>query len=196
MKRGNQMVLDLDALEENVASAGESKEGLTPAMADTYIGLVKQNNEDIERFKQIYEERVKELKATLDQKVGALEQSNNRIGQILNTFAKEQEDLRTTKTKQSLELLSGTIEISRPVEKIIKPTGKKSETALKEKFPEHTVKETKVQEKFQWAALKKDLYIQDGKVYYTLVTDEDNKKVIDVTDIIPLTKTEEETKIV
>lgn len=182
------MVLDLDALEQDVDSEDLTSGGMTLAMADNYVGVIKQNNEDIERYKEIYKEHVEELKAKLDAKIAPLEQSNERIGHILNEFAKEQKDLRTTKTKHKLELLSGTIEIKRESETILKPKAKVEEK-LRVKFPEFVKEEMKVTSKFDWAGLKDQLYLQDGKVFHTETKE-------DLTKIIAPTKKQEETKII
>jgi len=129
---------------------------------DTYIKIIKNNNEDLQRYKEILDKQIEELNSKFEDKKNKIDKENRYLLVTLGQFAKLQPSLKTTKTKHKYTSLQGNIEIKRPVPKVSKPE-KDTYNKIKELYPEFVeeVKENKV----DWKDLKKKFIIQSGKIF-------------------------------
>jgi len=129
---------------------------------DTYIKIIKDNNEDLKRYKEILEKQVDELNSKFEDKKNKIDKENRYLLVTLGQFAKLQPSLKTTKTKHKYTSLQGNIEIKRQIPKVSKPE-KDVYDKIKELYPEFVeeVKENKV----DWKELKKKFIIQNGKIF-------------------------------
>lgn len=129
---------------------------------DKYIQIVKENNESIKKFKEIAKKRKEELDRQLQTKVDRLENENSFLLTTLNQYAKDQEDLRSTKTQYKWEGLSGDVIIKKSLPKTTPPSRDKYEEIAKV-YPEFV--EDVQTKKVLWGELKKRLVIQAGNIY-------------------------------
>lgn len=167
----------IDNIEEiNVA-------GLEDWKVDRYIEEIKENNENLKRYEVIMNKRINELKEQYNQKKESILKKNHFLLTTLNTYAKQQKALKSTKTQQKLSLLSGDIVIKKAAKKMKAPTKDKVEK-LVENYPEHKIVEEVV--KIDWKELKKKLIIQDGVVI-------DKETGEDISDLVTIEDLPEET---
>ena len=153
--------------------------------ADKYIEIYKNNEAELKKHKNILEKRKHDLELSykaIEEKINA---ENKKILEVLEEFAKRQDDLKSTKTQDKWESLSGNVVIKKPVAKVNKPP-KKQEEIIKEHYPEFFVE--RIEEHFDWANLKKRIIIQDGVAY-------DKETGEELTGIIDVTITESKTEI-
>lgn len=157
---------------------------IEPWMADKYIETVKNNLQEIQRHEETRDERKKELDERCKEIEDKLLNENEYMLRMLKEYALDQEDLHATKTQYKYTSLSGTIVIKKPVTKIVTPTRKADVEKVLEKFPDFSKKvET---EKLDYANLKKELFLQDDKVFHGEE---------DVTDVFKLDKVPEKIEI-
>lgn len=152
---------------------------------DRYIEEIKENNEDLKRYEDIMNKRIDELREQYNQKKESILKKNHFLLTTLNTYAKQQKALKSTKTQQKLSLLSGDIVIKKAAKKMKAPTKDKVEK-LAEAYPEHKIVEEMV--KVDWKELKKKFVIQNGKVY-------DKETGEEVSDLVTIEDKPEETII-
>lgn len=143
---------------------------------DDNIETVKAIDSDEERLKDLYKAKIDKIKMELDSKVQKLENKKSWILFNLKGIVKNSPGLKETKTQFSKDYLSGKIVIKKPITKLIKP--ELTEDDIVEKFAGY--KKEKVE--LDWAGLKKDLKIIDGKVIDTL-TGEDLSTLISTEEV-------------
>ena len=138
----------------------EMKEQEMLAYADELVEKVKHLEEEKERFTQIANERIEQVKAQLERKVSKLDEwieayefSLLQIANISTT--------KETKTQRKLELLSGDVVIKKPSYKF-KNDNKAILEAIKEERKD-LVKEN-VTYSLDWAGFKKELEIANGNI--------------------------------
>lgn len=153
---------------------------------DKYVSTIKENNEEIDKYKEILKKRKEELDLLFKQKEESLKKQNHFLLTTLNTFAKSQKDLKSTKTQFKYPSLSGDIVIKKSQSKLKKPESKEVLEKIEKSYPDLIVKETT--RKLNWKDLKSKLIVQDGTIY-------DKETGENVDELVTYEVTEEETKI-
>lgn len=137
-----------------------SKEIEMLAIADALVEQLKENEQEIQKYKDLAKERVDMIIDLLQVKVNKLYSNNEGIKFELLQIA-NMSDLKETKTQRKLELLAGDVIIKKATKKF-KNDNKLLLEALKESRPD-LVKE-KVMESLDWANYKKELKILDNQI--------------------------------
>jgi hypothetical protein len=140
---------------------------------DEAIERVKEIDQEIERLKDLFNQRVEKLKFELEQKVKKLENKKQWDLYNLQQIVKNASDKKETKTQWKKQYLSGDVIIKKEQQKIVKP--KLDEETIKTQFNDY--KKEKIE--LNWKELKKDCVIKDGKVI-NAVTGEDLSNYITI----------------
>lgn len=143
---------------------------------DKYISIVKDNNATIEKYKKILKERIADLELQFKQKEEKLLKENHYLLTTLGMFAKNQKDLKSTKTQYKWEGLSGDVIIKKALPKTKKPAKDKIEEVEKI-YPELVVVEEV--KKLNWRDLKSKIIIQNG-IPYDKETGEDLSGIVEI----------------
>lgn len=127
---------------------------------DGAIEAIKGYNAEEDRLSQLYKDKVAELKSRLDGELAKIGRQKEWIEFNLRTAIKANPNgVKESKIQFSKKYLSGTVVLKKAQEKLIKP--ELEEKVIKERFADYK-KETV---DLNWAELKKNLKILDGKVY-------------------------------
>ncbi|WP_226035779.1 host-nuclease inhibitor Gam family protein [Aquibacillus saliphilus] len=129
---------------------------------DALIEDIRENNNDIKKYKDILDKRIAELKLNFENKKTTLEKRNHYLLSTLNTYAKQQKDLKSTKTQWKYSSLSGDILIKKPLPKLQKPV-KDTYKDIQKLYPE--LVEDVTEQNLNWKDLKSKLVVQNGEVY-------------------------------
>lgn len=150
---------------------------------DKMVEEVKNNNAELERYKEIRDRRIEEIKQQYKEKEDKILKRNYFILSTLREYASLQKyALKSTKTQYKLPLLSGDIIIKKSIPKVVKPESEKIEE-IEKLFPEYV---EKVEEKrVNWKELKKQLIIDGNRII-------DANTGEDVTDLFDIEVNEEE----
>lgn len=149
-------------LEENESAENLDFKTLEPWQVDRYIEIVRENNEKIKKFKEIAKKRKLEIDNKLKLEEEKVDRENHFLLTTLNSFAKSQDDLRSTKTQYKYESLAGDVIIKKSLPKTTPPSKDKYED-IEEVYPEFV--EDVTTKKVKWGELKRNLIIQDGEIY-------------------------------
>lgn len=132
----------------------------TEGQIDDAIESVKELEEDENRFKALYKEKADKLKFELDSRLLKIDNKKDWILFNLKNSVKAAKDKKETKTQFKKSYLSGDIIIKKAATKLLKP--ELTEEEIETKFPNYKKEKTEIT--LDWAALKTDLKIVDGKV--------------------------------
>lgn len=143
---------------------------------DKYIGIIKENNEAIKKYKDILKHRIQDLEFQYKQKEEKLLKENHYLLTTLGEFAKQQKDLKSTKTQYKYESLTGNIIIKKVLPQPKKPVVEKIGDVEK-LYPE--LVESEIVKKLNWRDLKSKIIIQKG-VPYDKETGEDLSRIISI----------------
>lgn len=152
---------------------------------DSLISQVRENNNEIEKLKEILDKRKQQLDLDYKVKEDSLLRQNHFFLTTLNTYAKSQKDLKSTKSQYKYTSLSGNVIIKKSLKKIKKPNDKTIEK-IEKIYPDFIEVEQK--KKLKWADLKKKFIIQGDNVY-------DQETGEDVSEFITYDISDEETII-
>jgi Bacteriophage Mu Gam like protein len=128
---------------------------------DKYISEVIENDAQIKKLEEIAKKRKEEIDLKLKQQKETIEKRNGYLKTTLAQYAQEQPDLKKTKTKFTLKLLSGQIEIPRSKTDFVEPKDEEVVKQILNDYPELD----KTKPAVQWGELKKKLILQGDKVY-------------------------------
>lgn len=143
---------------------------------DKYIETVKQNESELKKYKNILDKRIEDLKLSYQLKEDKIKKENELILSVLGQFAKNQKDLKTTKTQHKWEGLSGEIIIKKSLPKTKKPADDKLKD-IEKNYPEFV--QTEEVKKLDWRGMKGDIILQNG-VPYSKKTGEDLSNIVPV----------------
>ena len=148
---------------------------------DSMIQEVKDNNEEIDKFKSILDERINELQAQFNFKKDTLTKRSYFLLSTLKEYAKTQK-LRKAKTQSKYTSLAGDIIIKHGSKNVAKPK-KEVIDKIEELYPEYV--ETVEDKKVNWKDLKKKFIIQEDRIF-------DQETGEDVTSLLDIEEKEEE----
>lgn len=156
-------------LEEFFASVGLSEEEQqevsqyqfnSEGQIDDAIESVKELEADEARLKALYKEKVDELKFKLDSMILKIDKKREWILFNLKNSVKAAGDAKDTKTTIKKSYFAGEVIIKKSATKLLKP--ELTEEAVLKHFAGYKKEKTEIT--LDWAELKKDLKIIDGKV--------------------------------
>ena len=162
-------------MEETQHYEYETKE-LEQWQVDKYIEIIKQNNQELEKYKNILDKRIEELKQQYKEKEDKINRENYFLLTTLREYAMSQEDLKSTKTQYKWQSLSGDIIIKKSLPKTVKPTKDKFDK-IEKSYPD--LIETEEVKKLNWKDLKSKIVVQNG-VPYDKETGEDLSEFVGV----------------
>lgn len=149
----------------------------TEVNIDKVIEEIKELQEEINRFEELYNQRVEQLKIDKDIKVEKIQKKIDWHLFNLGNIVKNDPKAKSTKTQIKKEYLSGSVVVKKSYEKMQPP--KLDEETIKEKFADY--KKEKLE--LKWKELKEHCDIKNGKVINT-VTGEDLSDYIQV-EVVP-----------
>lgn len=127
---------------------------------DDSIEKLKELDTDIKRFKDLYAEKVEKLKSDLDFRISKLDKKREWILFNIKNSVIAAGDAKETKTMFKKSFLSGDIIIKKEVTKLVTP--KFTEEEILADFSDY--KKSKSIVSLDWATLKADLKILNGRV--------------------------------
>jgi len=134
----------------------------TEGEVDDAIEDFKQLEEDEKRFNEIYKEKVDKLEFELQSKALKIGKKKDWILFNLKNSVMQSSDKKELKTMFKKIYLSGEVQVKKAVTKLITPKLTGEEVAAQ--FPDYTKSKTEVT--LDWARLKIDIKIMDGKVIH------------------------------
>jgi len=127
---------------------------------DNAIERIKTVDVEIERFKELLNQKIEQLKYITDLKIKKLEKKKEWDLFNLGSVIDADQTIKPTKTQKKKDFLSGSVIRKFATNKMVKP--ELSEEDIKTKYPDF--KKEKLVVSLDWAEFKKTLEIKDNKV--------------------------------
>lgn len=131
----------------------------TEGQIDDAIESVKELDADEARFEALYKEKLTKLKFDLEVKKCGIEKKREWILFNLKNSVKAAGDKKETKTQIKKDYFAGSVIIKKSAIKLLKP--ELTEEVILKDFAEYKKEKTEVT--LDWARLKQDIKIIDGK---------------------------------
>jgi len=143
--------------QEEVSDYSFSSEG----EIDDAIEKIKELNEDEKRFKDIFKEKSDKQNYELQCKLSGIEKKREWILSNVKEVVMKSTDKKESPTQFKKDYLSGSVVIKKSKVNLLKP--ELTEDQILKDFADY--KKSKTEVTLDWAALKKNLKILNGKVY-------------------------------
>ena len=145
---------------------------------DWAIKVIKKETEEIERLIKIADSEIEELQQKKESLRKSLESKTGYLkSKLFEYFGKVEH--KETKTQESYKLLSGSLVLKKPTQKMAPDKERLLAYVKENNMPEFV----KVKEDIDWAAYKKECQIVDGKVVNVQTGDMLPEDVIAVEDV-------------
>jgi CRISPR/Cas system CSM-associated protein Csm2 small subunit len=130
-------------------------------MIDQRIEEVKSRTEEIERLKEITNQRIQDIQAKADAEIQKLVNQNEYDLRTIGEAVRQHKNKKQSKTMESVKFVSGKASI-KFAQKKFKPIKELDDSKLIELFPDFIEEETKI--KLKWGDLKGTLKLVGDRV--------------------------------